>query len=169
MSGEPEFPPVRRVVTGHDAKGCARVALDGAASNARRSKSGGRSTLVWCTDRAPADIPADGGFEDMGARMLGTPPPRNGTRFAVNDIPPGRTGAMHRTDTVDYVIVLSGELEMRLDVGSVRLKPGDVVVQRGTQHAWINPGPEPARVAFVLVDAEPLGIGAPVTRGQKVG
>ena len=164
-----EFPPVRRVVTGEGADGVARILIDAPAGNVRRSKSGGRSTLVWCTDRAPAGIARGEAFEDMGARILGTPPPRNGTRFAVNDIPPGRTGAMHRTDTVDYVIVLSGELEMRLDAGSVRLKAGDVVVQRGTHHAWINPGPAPARVAFVLVDAEPLGIGAPVTRGQKVG
>jgi naringenin degradation protein FdeH len=164
-----DFPPVRRVVTGHDASGVARIMADAPAGNARRSKSGGRSTLIWCTDRAPADLPAGGGFEDMGARILGTPPPPNGTRFTVNDIPPGRAGPMHRTDTVDYVIVLSGELEMRLDDSSVRLRAGDVVVQRGTNHAWINHGPEPARVAFVLVDAEPLGIGTPVGRDRKAG
>jgi naringenin degradation protein FdeH len=169
VSDETGFAPVRRVVTGHDGRGAAKIMSDAPAANVRRSKSGGRSTLVWCTDRAPADIPAGYGFEDMGARVLGTPPPANGTRFTINDIPPGRTGPMHRTDTVDYVIVLSGELEMRLDEGSVRLKAGDVVVQRGTNHAWINHGPAPARVAFVLVDAVPLGIGTPVARDAKAG
>src|SRR5581483_3594393 len=84
-----EFPPVRRVVTGEGADGVARILIDAPAGNVRRSKSGGRSTLVWCTDRAPAGIPRGKAFEDMGARILGTPPPRNGTRFAVNDIPPG--------------------------------------------------------------------------------
>ncbi len=166
---ETPFPPVRRVVTGHDADGVAKVMLDAPAANVRGSKSGGRSTLIWCTDRAPAPIPAGSGFEDMGARVLGTPPPANGTRFTVNDIPPGRTGPMHRTDTVDYVIVLSGEIEMLLDDSSVRLKAGDVVVQRGTNHAWVNRRTAPARVAFVLVDARPLGIGNPVVRGEQAG
>ena len=76
---------------------------------------------------------------------------------------------MHRKDTVDYVIVLSGELEMQLDDSSVRLGPGDVVVQRGTNHAWVNRGAGPARVAFVLIDAAPLGIGHPVGRDEKAG
>jgi naringenin degradation protein FdeH len=169
VSDEPGSPSIRRVVTGHDAKGVAKILIDAPATNSRRSKSGGRSTLVWCTDRAPADNAAGEDAEDMGARVLGTPPPANGTRFTVNDIPPGRAGPMHRTDTVDYVIVLSGELEMRLDDSAVRLKAGDVVVQRGTNHAWVNAGTEPARVAFVLVDARPLGIGRPVGRDEKVG
>jgi quercetin dioxygenase-like cupin family protein len=169
VSDENGSAPVRRVVTGHDGRGVARIVRDAPATNVRRSKSGGRSTLVWCTDRAPAGIPAGNDFEDMGARILGTPPPPNGTRFTVNDIPPGRTGPMHRTDTVDYVLVLSGEIEMRLDGSSVLLKAGDVVVQRGTSHAWINHGPEPARLAFVLVDAAPLGIGTPVARDEKAG
>jgi quercetin dioxygenase-like cupin family protein len=106
--------------------------------------------------------------EDMGARMLGTPPPPNGTRFTVNDIPPGRTGPMHRTETIDYVIVLSGEIEMEMDDSTIKLKAGDVLVQRGTNHAWINRGPKSARVAFILIDAKPLGIGSPVTGGATV-
>ena len=161
-------PPIRRVVTGHDADGTAKVLIDGPATNRRLSKSGGVSTLIWCTDRAPADIPAGEDAEDMGARPLGTPPPPNGTRFTVNDIPPGRTGPMHRTETIDYVIVLSGELEMEMDDSTIRLRAGDVLVQRGTNHAWINRGPGPARVAFVLIDATPLGIGKPVARGTTV-
>jgi quercetin dioxygenase-like cupin family protein len=167
-NGAAEHPPIRRVVTGHDADGTAKVLIDGPATNRRLSKSGGVSTLIWCTDRAPADIPAGEDAEDMGARQLGTPPPPNGTRFTVNDVPPGRTGPMHRTETIDYVIVLAGELEMQMDDSTVKLKAGDVLVQRGTHHAWINRGTMPARVAFILIDAEPLGIGHPVTGGATV-
>jgi quercetin dioxygenase-like cupin family protein len=144
------------------------VLTDGPAANRRISSSGGVSTLIWCTDRTPADIPVGENTEDMGARQLGTPPPPDGTRFTVNDIPPGRIGPMHRTETIDYVIVLSGEIEMEMDNSTIRLKAGDVLVQRGTNHAWINRGTGPARVAFVLIDAKPLGIGRPVTAGAIV-
>ncbi|HMG59664.1 MAG TPA: cupin domain-containing protein [Burkholderiales bacterium] len=169
MTNETEgHPPIRRVVTGHDANRTAKVLIDAAASNKRISKSGGVSTLIWCTDRTPADISVGENIEDMGARMLGTPPPPNGTRFTVNDIPPGRSGPMHRTETIDYVIVLSGEIDMETDDSTIKLKAGDVLVQRGTNHAWINHGTEPARVAFILVDAKPLGIGHPVTGGATV-
>src|SRR5437879_12274820 len=106
---------VRRVVTGHDANRTAKILIDAAASNKRISKSGGVATLIWCTDRTPADISAGENIEDMGARVLGTPPPPNGTRCTVNDIPPGRTGPMHRTETIDYVLGLSGEIDMATD------------------------------------------------------
>ena len=70
---------------------------------------------------------------------------------------------MHRTETIDYVIVLEGDVEMEVDDSTIKLKAGDVLVQRGTNHAWINRGSEPARIAFILIDAKPLGIGNPVT------
>jgi quercetin dioxygenase-like cupin family protein len=162
------YSPIRRVVTGHDANGTAKVLIDGPPTNRRTSKSGGVSTLIWCTDRTPADISVGENVEDMGERQLGTPPPPNGTRFTVNEIPPGRIGPIHRTETIDYVIVLSGEVEMEMDGSTIKLKAGDVLVQRGTNHAWINRGPKPARVAFILVDAKPLGIGHPVTSGATV-
>ncbi len=162
------YPPIRRVVTGHDAKQAAKILIDAPATNKRTSKSGGVSTLIWCTDRVPADISIGENAEDMGARVLGTLPPPNGTRFTVNDIPPGRSGPMHRTETIDYVIVLAGELEMQMDDSTVKLKAGDVLVQRGTNHAWINRGAKPARVAFILIDAKPLGIGHAVTGGAIV-
>jgi uncharacterized cupin superfamily protein len=63
---------------------------------------------------------------------------------------------------VDYVIAMEGEIEMDMDDSTVKLKAGDVMIQRGTNHAWANRGNKRARVAFVLVDAEPLGIGNPV-------
>jgi mannose-6-phosphate isomerase-like protein (cupin superfamily) len=161
---------VRRVVTGHDEHGKAIVLIDGDAANARTSAGGNISTLMWCTDRTPADIALGKDVEDMGTRVIGTPPPPNGTRFTVNEIAPGgQAGNMHRTETIDYVIIISGEVEMDLDDSTVKLRAGDVMVQRGTNHAWVNRGTEPARIAFVLIDAEPLGIGHPVARGSAAG
>ena len=74
---------------------------------------------------------------------------------------------MHRTETIDYVIVMQGELDMDMDDSTVRLKAGDVMVQRGTNHSWVNRGTEVARAAFVLIDAKPLGIGHPILREQS--
>ena len=157
------YPPIRRVVTGHDEGGVAKVLLDEPATNAKHPQPGLVSTMMWCTEGAPAAIPIGEQPEDMGARILGTAPPRNGTRFAVIDFPPGNHPHMHRTETIDYVIVMEGEIEMDMDASTVKLKAGDIMIQRGTNHAWANRSGKPARVAFVLVDAEPLGIGSPVT------
>jgi naringenin degradation protein FdeH len=161
-SAKPDYPQIRRVVTGHDADGIAKVLIDDAAKNAKYPAPGTVSTLMWCTDAAPATIPIGESIDDMGARILGTAPPANGTRFAVIDFPPGNRPHMHRTETLDYVIVLEGEIDMDMDKSTVRLKAGDVLIQRGTNHAWANRGTTRARVAFVLIDAVPLGIGQPV-------
>jgi quercetin dioxygenase-like cupin family protein len=159
---KPEYPPIRRVVTGHDARHVAKVLMDGAATNWKTSSPGTVSTLIWSTDGTPADISVGETIEDLGARILGTAPPANGSRFAVIDFPPGNTGRMHRTETIDYVIVIAGEIDMDMDDSTVHLRTGDVMVQRGTNHAWVNRGTVPARLAFVLIDAAPLGIGHPV-------
>ena len=159
-----DLPPIRRVVTGHDVKGVAKVLIDGPVTHVRSSRPGSASRLMWSTDATPADISMGEDVEDMGERILGTPPPANGTRFTINDIPPGRLGRMHRTETVDYAIVLAGEIDMEMDNSTVKLKTGDVVIQRGTNHSWINRGSETARIAFVLIDAKPLGIGHPRLR-----
>ena len=153
-------PPVRRVVTGHDANEVAMVLIDGRATNHKGNEA--RSTLMWITDKNPADIGVGEKIEDTGARIVGTAPPPNGTRFCVIDFPPGNHPHMHRTETIDYVIVIEGEIEMDMDNSTVKLKQGDVMVQRGTNHAWANRSSKHARVAFVLVDAQPLGIGKPV-------
>lgn len=158
-----EQTPIRRVVTGHDANNVAKVLIDAPATNRKYPRSGAVATLIWATDGMPADNAIGEDAEDMGARTLGTAPPPNGTRFTINDYPPGNTGVMHRTETVDYVLVLSGEIDMVMDDSTITLKAGDVMVQRGTNHAWLNRGKEIARVAFVLIDAKPLGIGTPVT------
>jgi naringenin degradation protein FdeH len=162
MTDKPNYPPIRRVVTGHDKNNVAKVLIDAPATNAKYPQAGQVSTMMWCTDRMPCAMPVGESIEDMGARIIGTPPPPSGTRFAVIDFPPGNHAHMHRTETIDYVIVIEGEIEMDMDDSTVKLKAGDILVQRGTNHAWANRSDKRARVAFVLVDAEPLGIGKPV-------
>ena len=160
---KPNPPPIRRVITGHDSNNSSKVITDGPATNKKYPRPGAVATLIWVTDEMPVNMSVGEDFEDMGARILGTAPPMNGTRFVIHDIPPGSSGTMHRTETIDYVIVIFGEIDMEMDDSKVSLKAGDVMVQRGTNHAWVNRGTEFARIAFVLVDARPLGIGSPVT------
>jgi quercetin dioxygenase-like cupin family protein len=161
-----ELPPVRRVVTGHDSANVAKVLIDGPAANGRSPMPGLTTTLMWCTTETPADIAVGQSIEDMGDRKLGPQPPPNGSRFTVIDFAPGNKVVMHRTESIDYVIVLAGAIEMDMDDSTVRLHAGDVVVQRGTNHAWANRTKEVARAAFVLIDAKPLGIGDAVPFGE---
>jgi mannose-6-phosphate isomerase-like protein (cupin superfamily) len=164
--------PVRRIVTGHR-DGRAVVLFDGVAPNQKlRQASGLVSTLLWVTEETPADISR---ATDRSLREIGVPPPADGTIFRMVDFPPesaarsreailkemgvsdqggARHAAMHRTRSVDYAIVLEGEIDMLLDDSEVHLAAGDVLVQQGTNHAWVNRGTRPCRVAFVLVDAK---------------
>jgi len=160
--------PIRRVVTGHDDKNVAKVIIEGPATNTKRPREGVASTLMWSSDQMPADIAVGENAEDMGARILGTAPPENGTRFIVMEFGPGIASEMHRTETIDYIAVLSGEIDMDMDDSTVKLKAGDIMVQRGTNHAWVNRSSAPARLAIVLLDAKPLGIGHPRLRGDQV-
>jgi mannose-6-phosphate isomerase-like protein (cupin superfamily) len=100
------------------------------------------------------------GNEDESARPVGTPPPE-GTVLRIIEYGPGVAPRNHRTSTIDYAVVISGEIDMELDEGTVHLKSGDVLVQRGTIHNWVNRGSEPCVIAFVLIAAHP------VTRGGK--
>jgi quercetin dioxygenase-like cupin family protein len=159
---KPNYPAIRRIVTGHDSSNVTTVISDGPATNAKYPAPGTVSTLIWSTDRTPADIAIGKDIEDMGARILGTAPPAMGSRFTVIDFPPGNTPHMHRTESIDYIIVLEGEIEMDMDNSTIKMKAGDIMVQRGTNHAWANRSNARARVAFVLMDAVPLGIGKPV-------
>ena len=144
---------IRRIVTGHDGQGKAVVWKDGAATNRFSAVDKIVSTLVWSTDATPFDYTGD---EDMGARKLGIQPPPGGTRFSVIDIQPGNAPYMHRTDSVDFVVCLAGEIDMHLDGEAVvKMAAGDVMVQRGTNHAWVNRGRVPCRLAVVLVDGQP--------------
>ena len=164
MTERPDYPRIRRVVTGHDANQTASVLLDGAATNEKYPDAGMISTLMWATDSMPADIAIGSSIEDTGNRILGSAPPVNGTRFAILDFPPGNTAVTHRTETLDYVIVLEGEIEMDMDDSTVKLSAGDVLIQRGTNHTWMNRSQQRARIAVVLIDAKPLGIGNALAR-----
>ena len=142
-------PAVRRVITGHDSEGRAIVQTD-------EVTQGERFSLIWTTQGFPVDntLKDDGGQRDVGITLPG------GTVFRVGEIAPGGRSPMHRTNSVDYGIVLEGELDMELDGGEVaHLKAGDVVVQRGTNHAWINNSTEPCRMAWILIDAHPVRVG----------
>lgn len=153
-----EATPIRRIVTGHDADNNATVIIDGPAGNIRGGRPGQFTTLMWSTDSMPCTMPVGRDAEDMGDRKLGTYPPVNGTRFMIAEYPPSNAAIMHRTETIDYIIILSGKIDMELDKGeTVTLKQGDVMIQRGTNHAWRNRYDETCRLAFVLIDAVPLG------------
>jgi mannose-6-phosphate isomerase-like protein (cupin superfamily) len=176
--------PVRRVVTGHNAQGKSVFLTDGPAPHVYQRSPG--STLVtelWDTSSTPA---SNAGDEDPTRRAFRLPPPKKGSVFRVISYPPdaerlgalakehashdddgtGRAGAIdrsgarhpgfHKTNSIDYAIVLSGEIYALMDEGETLLKQGDVLVQRGTNHAWSNRTNEPAVLAFVLVDAEPV-------------
>lgn len=140
---------VRRIVTGLNSEGQSTVWIDAPATNAVSRRPGHQSRLIWVSDEAPAKIDGD---VDQGARDIGRPPPSRGTIFRVLEIAPGCVAEMHSTETVDYVVVMSGEMDMELETGLVPIKAGDVIVQRGTLHNWVNNGSAPCRLAVVLVD-----------------
>lgn len=151
--------PARRIVTGHDEQASAVVLSDGPVPNVNQNpKSGQIVSAVWCTDRMPAEIAAGVDVEDMGLRTLGRNPPPGGTRFAIIDLPPQSRGETHRTDTIDYLIIMSGEVDMVSDESTVHLKAGDVIVQRGANHAWVNSTNEWVRLSMIKIDATPLPI-----------
>jgi len=146
---------VRRVVTGHDANGKAIVTIDEISQNVASARPKTSACVVWTTEGSPAN---NDGAEDEGLRKTGTTL-ANGTVFRVLELEPGNSPRVHRTDSIDYAVVISGEVDMELDDTSVHLKAGDVLVQRGTIHNWVNNGTEPCRIAFVLIDAKPVTVG----------
>ena len=167
---------MRRIVTGHDANDRAIVLIDDAPGAAVLDKAGGlRLTELWTTAETPALFSAT----DRARRERRIVPDPGGTVFRVIEYPPDaerlkslkpeeyfasmgahaadkatrRHPGMHRTQTLDYAIVLSGEIYAVLDESEVLLKAGDVLVQQGTNHAWSNRTDKPAVIAFVLIDA----------------
>jgi mannose-6-phosphate isomerase-like protein (cupin superfamily) len=168
---------VRRLVTGHLPDGRSTALFDGAAPNVRQREAGNASTLLWVTDESPASVSEPG---DRAARAIGVPPPRLGSIFRLAEFPPGVGGdirdnemllrdfgigpdvarghpprhpTIHRTRSLDYIVVLEGEICLLLDDGEHRLQAGDVVVQQGTNHSWINRGAVTCRLAMVYIDA----------------
>ena len=170
---------IRRIVTGLDADNKAVVLFDSRLPLAARP-SGVASANLWITDSYPPALSFTN--DDPAKQPIGISPPDNGTTFRVIEFPPHDPAAeaklepdflmkeigdkapargvpvthpyMHRTRTLDYAVVLSGEIDMMLDETSVHLKPGDTVVQQATNHAWINRGKEPCRILFVLLDSQ---------------
>jgi quercetin dioxygenase-like cupin family protein len=140
----------RRVVTGHDERGVSVFALDGPVSVARTAPDGAYFYEIWSTDAMPAPVGA--AAADPTLTALTVPPGPNGTKIRINEFPPGAVSPMHRTQSVDYGIVLSGEVALVLDDSETVLRAGDVVVQQGTNHRWENRTADTARMAFILID-----------------
>jgi quercetin dioxygenase-like cupin family protein len=149
---------LRRVVTGHNEQGLARVIIDEQVKNVTSGRPGANSAVIWTSEGFPVD---NDGNADTSGRKTGTTLD-NGIVFRVVSFGPGVAARNHRTDSIDYAAVLSGEIDMELDGETVHLKAGDVLVQRGTIHNWVNKGTEPCVIAFTLVAAKP------VTAGGKV-
>ena len=143
---------IRRVVTGHDDKGKAVVAIDEVSRDVVSFRPGATIANIWSTEGFPIDNNA---LSDTAKEIKGTTR-ANGTVFRVIEYAPGVTPRNHRTDSIDYAVVLSGEIDMELDDQVVTLRAGDVLVQRGTIHNWVNKSNVPCVVAFVLIDARPV-------------
>ena len=145
---------VRRVVTGHDAIGKAVVKIDEISRNLVSWRPGQMGCVVWTTEGFPVDNSSD---TDGAARQAGTTL-KDGTVFRVVEFAPGVAPRVHRTDSIDFAVVIAGEIDMELDDTVVHLRVGDVLVQRGTIHNWINRGAENCVIAFVLIDAKPVTV-----------
>lgn len=144
--------PLRRVVAGLNAEGRSCISID--------DQPG---MVIWATHEAPAD---NSGNADAGAAAPVFP--TEGTLFMYSDFPPGMTSPLHATDTIDYVVILSGECAFITETGETKLKAGDVVIDRGILHAWRNDGSEPCRLLSVLCAAKPVGKGATM-KGSMLG
>ncbi len=143
---------IRRVVTGHDEDGKAIVTSDGTMTNVKVMPTGHKGCVMWVTDDSPAAVSGD---EDPALREMGIAPPPRGSVLRILELAAGREAVMHRTDTLDYCIVLEGACAMLLDDDQeVALSAGDVLIQRGTWHGWQNRGQATCRLAFVLIGGE---------------
>ncbi|HEU5276030.1 MAG TPA: cupin domain-containing protein [Xanthobacteraceae bacterium] len=168
---------IHRVITGFDAANKSTALFDSRLT-LEVGKSGTAGAVLWMTDTYPVGFSQ----QDTAQRPVGIPPPANGTVLRVVEFPPADDAKlakmdtnfmmkiigdnaptrgvpvthpmMHRTRSVDYAIIMSGEIDMMLDDKTVHLKAGDVVVQQATNHAWINHGTQPCRVVFVLMDSK---------------
>lgn len=136
----------RRVVTGLDTDGRSCFLIDGPSEG-----------VIWSTEAAPAD---NAGTSDAGGVPFRFP--TSGTLFIYNDFQPGKGSPMHATDTIDYIVVVSGEVVFITETGETLLRAGDILVDRGINHAWRNDGDTVCRILNVLCPAHPVGNGATV-------
>lgn len=176
--------PVRRIIAAHNENGESYIQEDGAAPNVTNTGGieGYAWTELWVVDETPSSNAGNG---DAADRAISLQPPARGNVFRIVDIPPdtvrfgpnldsapsvshvggdeayaagagSRHPGFHKTRTVDYAIVLEGEIVAMMDVGETPMGPGDILIQRGTNHAWSNRTDQACRIAFVLIDAEEL-------------
>ena len=145
---------IRRVVTGHDQNGKAIVSHDELCTNILSRRDFHQSCVVWSTGKLPVDNldPADGYARDVS--VLG----KEDSVFRIVQYDPGVAPRNHRTETIDYAVVMAGSIDMDIDGQNVHLQRGDVLVQRGTVHNWVNNGTEPCVIAFVLIAAKPIDL-----------
>jgi quercetin dioxygenase-like cupin family protein len=153
---------IRRVVTGHDDHGRAKVLIDETVKNVISPRPGALYSVIWSSESFPV---SNDGSTDPSGKKIGTTIP-NGTVFRIVSFGPGVSPRNHRTDSIDYAVVISGEIDMDLDGTTVHLKAGDVLVQRGTIHNWINKGTEPCVIAFTLVSAKSVSVGGKTLAAQ---
>jgi len=153
---------VRRVVTGHDDQGRASVLIDETVKNVASQRPGALYSVIWSSEGFPVNNDGDA---DPSGKKIGTTI-SDGTVFRIVSFGPGVAPRNHRTDSIDYAVVMSGEIDMELDVGKVHLKAGDVLVQRGTIHNWVNTGSEPCVIAFTLVSAKSVTAGGKMLPAQ---
>jgi mannose-6-phosphate isomerase-like protein (cupin superfamily) len=151
---------IRRVVTGHDAQGRAVVVIDERPAKVTSARPGTEASVIWTTEGFPVD---NDGSDDESARTFPHIWLENGTVFRIVSFGPGNSPRVHRTDSIDYAVVISGEIDMELDDGvEVHVRAGDVLVQRGTIHNWVNRGTEACVIAFILIAAKPVEAGGKV-------
>jgi quercetin dioxygenase-like cupin family protein len=142
---------MKRIVTGWDPQGRPTVLFEGPpTTNPDFGRT--RASEIWITDRNPPDTR---GQHDAAAGEWTLEPPPGGTAFRLATHEPGEEIAVHATETVDYVVVLSGELTLLVGGREITLRPGDTVVQQATPHGWANRSTEPCTVAAALVSTRP--------------
>lgn len=144
------LPPIQRVVTGHDEAGRACFVSEDVRDPQLIASGDANFLLLWTTQTVPADNndPADGRDRDVGTTLNG------GSAFRIVDMLPGGESPFHRTNSIDYGIVLEGEVELELEDGRKKtVRKHGVIIQRGTNHLWRNTTDKPCRIAFILIEA----------------
>ena len=147
---------IRRVVTGHDKKGAAVFVSDNIYETVVIPSRDAAMTTIWTTATVPADLndETDGRERDAGTTLKG------GSVIRIVDMLPGASSPLHRTNSIDYGIIISGTIELELDNNNFKtIEAGDIIVQRGTIHKWRNPSADNVcRIVFVLTEAKPFEI-----------
>ncbi len=145
--------PIRRIITGHNEEGKATFSINETLIPKVIPSGDAAMATIWTTATVPADVndPIDGATREAGTTLLG------GSVLRVVDMLPGASSPMHRSSSIDYGIILEGEIELELDEGRVELvKKGEIIIQRGTIHRWRNPSAtQICRIIFVLIEAKP--------------